>query len=68
MRIGAAKGIILEIYRKMTQNLLILFITRANTGLEKHLVENLSQIKGLTHALSLEEQWEKSKICLQTPI
>ena len=60
LRRGASKGLILEIYRKTTQDLLILFITRANAGLERHLIENLNQIKGVRHALSLAEQWEKS--------
>ena len=52
----------------MTQDLLILFITRSNAGLETHLVENLSQMKGFTHALSLAEQWKNSKVGLQVPI
>ena len=52
----------------MTQDLLILFITRANSGLERHLVEHLNKVKGYKHALALAEQWEKSKVGLQTPI
>ena len=58
----------LEIYRKMTQDLLILFITKANASLERYLVEHLNQVKGFKQALALAEQWEKSKVGLQTPM
>ena len=52
----------------MSQHLLILFITRDNSNLEKHLLEHLYHVKSFNKAISFAEQWQKTKIGLQVPL
>ena len=52
----------------MAQDLQLLFITMASSGLEKHLLENLHQIKSFTSAMEFAKQWEKTKAGIQAPI
>lgn len=53
---AAAKGLLLEVFRKVRNELLILFVYGDTPTVEKFLVEHLVDIPGFGKALKMAEQ------------
>lgn len=49
----------MDIFRYMSHDLIVLFVSWAIAALEKYLIVDLVEIPGFTRALQLAEQWEK---------